>query len=525
MGPAIWLTACRGPTPVPPLPTLPEGPVILVGPTMTANPDTPLSRRLALELDRPVRLALEVTTADRVFEVAFSERGTTFDVPVLGLRPGGEATVVVRATDDDDRTSTAAMFSLWTAPLPEVFPRIDALAVDPEASEPGYWLVSMGVPNGVGWLAALDPTDLSVAWVYAGDLDWGDVRATERGTLLGLAGGAWEMDLTGQFLRHWKTSLAPTTTASVALPWTNLHHELFPLADGSMLSLSAATAHADLYPLSYDDPTPVAPAVIADDHAVRFDGSGAVLGDLPLSSVLDTARIGFGSLTPLSLGFDWVHANAVVPWGEGGILVSARHQDALVAIDAQGGLSWILGDPSGWDAAFAPYLLTATPGTTWMYHQHGPDVDEQGNIVVFDNRMFTHTPYEPEPDEVPASRVVAYAVDETARTVDELWSWSPPDGPLLSNALGNAAWMPATGHVLADFGFLDGEGDVLNEAVGRGRKHVRILEIDPAQPSPVVDARLWIPADLEIEGVKAYRVVPMPSLYGPEAVVTPVAGP
>lgn len=520
----LWALACTGPTAGegPPVPTQAVfdalSPSVLSGPTLSATDDTPLSRRLTLEVDRPCRLSVELRSDEGAVEVVFADRATAFDVPILGLHPATQTEITARLVDDDGVGKVVPVGLLWTEPLPDSFPTIDVLAADPARAEPGYWLVSMGVPDGAAWLAVLDAYDLSVVWVYTGAIDWGDVRDTPDGTLIGLAGGAWEMDLTGRILTHYTPSVSPQTESSVSIPWLNLHHELYPLDDGTMVSLTTGVVVAPQYPLSYDDPTPVGPAAILDDHVVRFDRDGVALGEVALSSVLDTARIGFGSLTPVFGGYDWSHANAVVPYGDE-LVVSVRHQDALVALDADGQLAWILGDPAGWPAAFAPYLLSPTPGTTWMYHQHGHNIDADGRIVLFDNRMVSHTPYSPDPLEVLASRIVAYAVDEDARTVDQLWAWSPPDGPLLSNALGNAQWLPTTGHVLADFGFLDGEAGVLNETVGRGRKHVRLMEIDPDEVQPIVDVRMWIDAELEPEGVKAYRVDAMPSLYGPLATV------
>ncbi|MEQ1501318.1 MAG: aryl-sulfate sulfotransferase [Myxococcota bacterium] len=519
------LVACRpGDRPLPSLPA--PGPVVTESPSLSTPPDAPLARRLRLAVDRPARLVASLAADDgETTEVAFDAVSDAFDVPLLGFAPDRDTIVTLTVIDPD--TGVGAVLDpllVHPDPLPPTFPTIEVLANDPDRREPGYWLLSFEVPGGTSWLAVLDPGSpgstgaCDVVWLYTGEIDWGDIRATDRGTLFGLSAGAIEMDWLGGVIGRWFPG-ASGEGGDVSIPWP-LHHEGYVVGDGSVLSLVASSAEVPAYPESYDDPTPTGPATVADDHVVRFSTSdGEVQLDRPLSTMLDTARIGFGSLLPLVSGFDWVHANAIVPWPGGGLLLSVRHQDAMVKLSDAGDVEWILGDPAGWNRTFTDRLLTPTDGTRWMYHQHGPDVDEDGQIVVFDNRMFTRTPYTPDTGELPESRVVAYAVDAEARTVTERWSWAPAE-PLLSNALGNAAWLPVTGHALADFGFLDGERGQFNAELGLGRKSVRLIELDPTDPDPVVDVRLSNPIDVASEGVTAYRVFPIGSMYAGIATVT-----
>jgi hypothetical protein len=275
--------------------------------------------------------------------------------------------------------------------------------------------------------------------------------------------------------------------------------------------------NAAAYPVDYADPTVTEPATLVDARVVRFGADGSTLSSWSLASRLDTARIGFNSLTDIGAGFDWIHANAVIPDGDG-VIVAARHQDCLVRLDADGALDWILGDPAGWDPRFADHLLAPTPGTTWPYHMHGPEIDDEGRLWMFDNQTVTATPYAGEPAEAGPSRIVAYTVDAGARTVSQVAEWAPPVA-LLSHALGNVRRLEGTDHLLADFGLLQAEDGVDNEQVGRGQNHARILEIDPSRTEPVVDIRVSTRAILTPGGVNVYRVAPVRSLYPPEVVV------
>ncbi|MEQ1507731.1 MAG: aryl-sulfate sulfotransferase, partial [Myxococcota bacterium] len=486
---------------------------VVSGPTLTTPADAPLSRGLTVATDRPTRLTVTVTTDAGSRTVTYPDLATAHDVPVHGLAPGGVTSLAVHLEADDGAAIDPTSLEVEADPLPAGFPWIEQVAWDGERAEPGCWLVSLEVPDGTGWLAAIDPATAEVRWLYVG-ANFGDARQTEVGTYLGLASGAIEVDGLGAVLRRW-TRGSPDEV--IPIPWASLHHEVFPLADGGFASLTSRRAVSPAYPRSYDDPTPDGPADIVEDAVVGFDADGAARFDWSLADRLDPSRIGFDSLDPIAGGFDWSHANAVVPWGADGLLVSVRHQDALVALGPDGAVRWILGDPAGWGPATAPRVLTPVGAPDWAYHAHGPAVADDGTIAVFDNHPWDRTPYTAGTATGTTSRVVAYGVDEAAGTVERLWSWVPAE-TLASDALGNVDWLPTTGHLLADFGFLVGEGGVANSAIGRGKKSIRLIELDPADPEPIVDLRLATDAATDPAGIIAYRAVWIPSVYPPGVV-------
>lgn len=497
----------------------PPAPPVVTFTRLEEPADTPLARAFEAGTDVPTRLELRVDTGDRAFTVTFPGATTHHQVPVLGLPPDRAVTLGGRVTDLDGRSTELEPLTFTTAALASWFPTIEVLTLDPAAVEPGYRLLPLETGGGFAWLVVLEAATGEVVWVYDGPVDWGDVRATPGGTLVGLDGGALEMDLLGEVRRRWTGR--PGEPGDVPLPWEVLHHELHPLADGGFASLAYGTWEAPAYPVSYDDPTPVAPATLRDTRVVAFDRDGGVRFDWSMAERLDTARIGFDSLDLVGQAYDWSHGNAVVPLDDtGAFLVELRHLDALVVLEADGTVRWVLGDPAGWSLPTAEQLLAAEGELRWPYHPHGPSLDAAGDIVLFDNAVYGHTPYGEPPAEEPASRVVAYRVDAAAGTVRQSWEWEPPDGPLRSAALGNAAALPVTGNVLAAFGFLDGEAEVLNEAQGRGRISVRVIELVPGRAEPVSDLRVSTPLEVEPEGVKAYRAVPMASLYADGVVVT-----
>lgn len=504
--------ACR---PEPPGPR-PDPIGLVAEPVLSDGIDTPLSHRLTFETEVPTRLVLELSSDDDAgFDVTFPGFATVHDVPVLGLEADAVWQIVIRIEDGDGRTTRLPALTVHTPPLPLAFPVIEGLAWS-DRSVGGYWLVPIQNPGDNGfWLAMIDPTDARVAWLYDGPINWGDVRMTPQGTLLGLAGGAVEMDLFGHQLRSWRHGATDDPDA-VPIPWP-LNHELFPMPDGSFLSIVNTLVDVPAYPESYDDPTPVGPATLVDGRVVRFGADGTVRSSWPLAPRLDTTRIGFDSLNDTGAGFDWVHANAVIADGDG-VIVSVRHQDCLVRLDADGAVDWILGDPAGWSSRFADRLLRPEPGTIWPYHMHGPERDDDGLLWVFDNRTVEATPYAALPPDPGPSRIVAYAIDAGARTVSQVVEWRPPV-ELRSSALGNVRHLAGSDRVLASFGMLRAEGEVRNEDIGRGANHTRIMEIDPAEAEPVADVRIWTDPTLAPQGTNVYRVAPVASLYPPEVTV------
>jgi hypothetical protein len=197
------------------------------------------------------------------------------------------------------------------------------------------------------------------------------------------------------------------------------------------------------------------------------------------------------------------------------VVVSMRHQDAVAKFDASGALMWILGDPAGWDASFLPSLLRPVGALEWPYHQHAPEMGDDGVLLLFDNHNRGHTPYTDEPDQDPRSRVVAFRVDEDRMTVEQVWQFSDTTtGPIYSGSLGDADRLPRTGNVLAVYGHVTEEAGVENGALGWGELTARIIEIDRDRPAvPPLDLRLFSDALEEPSGWKLYRAEHIPSLY------------
>lgn len=477
--------------------------------SLRAFEDVPLARLLSVATEAPHQLSVRATAEDQGFEVTWPQAREAHEVPLLGLKPG--RTWEIEVWLDGRRVDTQ---TVDTDPMPPDFAVIDVLAHEPDLLEPGYRLATVRrvTETGRHFLVAFDVEDLEVAWYTTTPAVFGDVRRTSRGTLIGLRPTPEETDLLMRTLRRWTPE--PALPNDVPLPVAGAHHELYPLSDGSMLTLSRQAHTSEAYPSSLEAPeVRDQSAVLMSSQVVRFDRDGALLASHPLADVLDDGRISMSSLDrdDNDFGYDWLHANAVIPTPDGGTVVSVRHQDAIVKLDGQGELVWILGDPSGWSPELVPYLLEAQGELEWPYHPHAPAFDADGALVLFDNHNFGHTPYTEPPEEPWSSRVVAYEIDEQAMTVRQAWSWRPTGPGLQSPRMGDADPLPHTGNILANFGWIE-EGPVGTD--GRPQSvWMRLVELDPASGEAWLDLGLRSPDDGGPPGVRSYRSESIPSLY------------
>ena len=466
-------------------------PPFVQGPFVTSAPNasTPLVAVLHAATEMPTILSITITDGSNTWTQTSDELSVDHEMPLLGFRPGTTHEIEVIATDvDGTRFDTAPMLT-WVAPeLPAGFPTMTVTG-DISATEPGLTLFPVYRFTGTNkYVVAVDPTG-DVVWYHESDEIFVDVRQLPGGNLLMTRDkdDIVEMDIVGNVVREWHAASSPHSAPSgtISVGTDSFHHEVVPLNGGTYLTLTSEIRSYDGYPTSEIDPTPrTEPTGVVGDVIVKFAIDGSVVSETKLLDILDPFRIGYNALSvrywnshyPESAPtVDWSHANGVIPSGDGGFIVSLRHQDALVKVDGTGSLVWILGDPNGWDASFAGYLLQPVGGAfSWPYHQHAPELTSVGTILLFDNHNGGAFP--PDTQETdPRSRAVEYRVNESSMTVQQVWEYAP--GNLYADFIGDADEMPTTGNVLVTFGGLRGEAD--------GQPSARIVEVTRDSSSTV----------------------------------------
>lgn len=158
----------------------------------------------------------------------------------------------------------------------------------------------------------------------------------------------------------------------------------------------------------------------------------------------------FGDIVGTGVGRNWAHVNSVdYDPTDDSIIISSRHQCAVIKIGRDKKVKWILGGSKGWKPEFAEKLLTPvdvngkplTCGDSacentefdWTWTQHTAfriDSKSDKNIFylsVFDNgdgRGFD----QPALPDMKYSRAVIYKIDQKAKTVEQVWEYGKERG-------------------------------------------------------------------------------------------------
>lgn len=157
----------------------------------------------------------------------------------------------------------------------------------------------------------------------------------------------------------------------------------------------------------------------------------------------------FGDIVGSGAGRNWVHVNSVdYDPTDDSIIISSRHQSALIKIGRDKKVKWIMGSPEGWKKEFADKVLTPVDskgnrikcegskcegGFDWTWTQHtGWRVDSMSDkktfiLSVFDNGDARGMEQPPLPD-MKYSRAVFFRIDQEKMTVEQIWEYGKERG-------------------------------------------------------------------------------------------------
>ena len=157
----------------------------------------------------------------------------------------------------------------------------------------------------------------------------------------------------------------------------------------------------------------------------------------------------FGDITGVGPGRNWAHVNSVdYDPTDDSIIISVRHQSAIIKIGRDKKVKWILGAPQGWKGDFAKKILTPVDkngnplkctdvacegGFDWTWTQHtGWRIDSKSNkdiiyVSAFDNGDGRGME-QPALPEMKYSRAVIYKIDQNKMTVEQIWEYGKDRG-------------------------------------------------------------------------------------------------
>ena len=195
------------------------------------------------------------------------------------------------------------------------------------------------------------------------------------------------------------------------------------------------------------------------DNVIKAMDQGAVCLNIDASKsghTLSAAELAamdqnnqFGDIAGVGPGRNWAHVNSVdYDPSDDSIIISSRHQSAVVKIGRDKQVKWILASPEGWRGELAKKVLTPVDangnkikcegskcegGFDWTWTQHtGWRIDSKSDknvfyLSVFDNGDARGMEQPPLPD-MKYSRAVIYKIDQNKMTVQQIWEYGKERG-------------------------------------------------------------------------------------------------
>ena len=468
------LTACRDDVVAPgatlvPIDSLLAEPIEVVG-----NPTgvSPLSAVATIRTKMATSVSLRLLEGDSLAHEV-PGRSTEHVVPVLGLYPASENRVEVRIATSRGEYGVDTLVAA-TDPLPGFLPEIEVLAADPRSMEPGWTLASfsLGVGNTFHSYPFMFDSNGQIRWYL--DLSWYEVtvylveRLKNGNLLVGVGSTLYEYDMLGTRLAQWH------------FPEYTFHHDFVEKPDGDLIVAVSKKGTGSI-----------------EDHVIELNRTtGTIEREWDLRQPLDVGRRAL-----LGSDEDWFHLNSV--WydqRDNSLIVSGRHQ-GVAKVSADNKLVWILAPHRGWGRAgpsatgldTSDFLLTAvdaggraypeavqlgesrTPGFDWPWAQHAAMALPNGNLLLFDNgaqRNFTQTSQ--------FSRAVEYAIDESKKTVRQVWEYGEERGrEYFAPIISDIDYLPKTGNRLIAPGIVFGS-----------TPHAYVTEVLHPSGRVVFDARM-----------------------------------
>ena len=157
----------------------------------------------------------------------------------------------------------------------------------------------------------------------------------------------------------------------------------------------------------------------------------------------------FGDIAGTGAGRNWAHVNSVdYDPSDDSIIVSSRHQSAIIKIGRDKKVKWILSAPKGWRSPWKDALLTPVDkegktikctdvscegGFDWTWTQHTAfRIDSKSDkdviyVSAFDNGD-ARGMEQPALPSMKYSRAVVYRIDQKKMTVEQVWEYGKERG-------------------------------------------------------------------------------------------------
>jgi len=282
-----------------------------------------------------------------------------------------------------------------------------------------------------------------VRWYLTKNLMWSPTFLDNGHLLLGTdrlmsdpyyVTGLYEIDYLGKIYNEYK------------IPG-GYHHDAYELDGGNLLVLTSDFEGT------------------VEDKIVEISTlNGEVVNTWDLEEILPV----FDGMTAMWTGFDWFHNNSIdYNKNTDEILLSGRHQDAVISIDkTTGELNYIIGDPEQWGSEIVDQYFFTPVGEDfeWQYAQHSATFVSDNQIMIFDNgnnKSKNSDNYVDAADSY--SRGVIYEINRETMTITQIDQFGKELGSAFYSPYISNAHYYDVGHYLVHSGGNGSyEGEVLN---------------------------------------------------------------
>ncbi|MDH6535157.1 arylsulfate sulfotransferase [Parabacteroides sp. PM5-20] len=469
------------------------------------NPTTyaPLSARVNVSF--PVEGKVKMRIKSKEKEIAdinhlFTTYGYNHQIDIHGLYPDHLNTVYLSFTDKKGKERLTDTLKIQTENISKIInTQTKSIQLNTSGMEPGLFLISyVGgtlydahrpyMIDGKGntrWLLALAHHPELVKLIAGNGF-----KRLKNGNFI--AGGRenqmlYEINMMGEILHRW--DLQPIGIG--------FHHDIIEMPTGNLLFTATKMG----------DKKPDGSAAIMDYVIELHRETGAIVTAWDLKQSLDVNR----DLLRVDQGkSNWAHGNGLAYIKEQDAIILSTRFQGFVKLDRQNKVKWILSPQKGWSQngqgiLLKNYLLNpvdakGNPITDkevldgnvpdesfeWNWTSHSPRLLPDGNLLIFDNGYMRHYKRDQRNG---YSRAVIYKIDETQKTVQQVWQYGKERGnACYAYAGGSVQYLPVKGNILFASGMnaeiSSGRGGRILEINVQNKEVVCEIEIKPPHSSP-----------------------------------------
>ena len=352
------------------------------------------------EEETAVRVTVKGKTeaADITGEV---EASTSHRIPLIGLYPSTENTVIVELLDHSGNVTDTKELKVQTSGLPEALNDI----VKP---------VKTSGTSAFGLIMVYgQQCHYPFAYDCNGDVRWFFEKETANYGMYNLSNGRLIFQDTGAYT---PSQQKPQSTNLYEIDYLGRASRMYYLPNGSHHEVIEKEPGGNLLALTSSLKGQYEEEIVEIDRE-----TGEIVNELELADLFGTV---FANKS------DWAHINTVsYQADQDTILISARNLHSVIKINwTTHEIVWILCSPKFYEGTeFEQYVLTPEDTFTWHFQQHSAyqlTADLDGNpdtveVSLFDNH-YTASRKVDYFDDLEESHVMVYSIDESAKTVKQI---------------------------------------------------------------------------------------------------------